>query len=171
MDNQRLLQDLWIADGAAETVSNGNQTPKTEHAEADDFRIFLAAACTQPLAYAQSNRAPSYQLDGRQNRVLELSNLYPDTDCHPARLAGRVVQRTFDKTGLIIQSVVVEETNGQRSLVNVDTDLENLDMASRGWVVRGFQTLLAEGNRVSLGVKLCGAAGRVIMVDSIRPAR
>ncbi len=112
---------------------------------------------------------PFYQLDRTQSRVLALSNLYPDADCHPSQLYGRIVRRQFDnKIGSLVNGITVEVDDGRRTFVNVAVDLENLDMATRGWIVEGLQSLLKEGNRVVLGVKLCGAAGRVMIVDSIR---
>lgn len=112
---------------------------------------------------------PRYKLDGKQERVLELSNLSPGGDCHPSRIAGRVVKRSFDQNGIWVQSLTVEERGGARTYINVDTI--SIDTASRvamSWAANGLQTLAREGRQVSLGVKLCGAAGRVIMLDAIR---
>ena len=110
-------------------------------------------------------------LDGSQTSVVALSNLYAETDCQPGRLIGLVVGRQFDKQNVVVSGVTVEGQQGERTFVNVDVDLNNVNMATRSWVVRGLQTLLKEGNRVLLGVKLCGAAGRVMMIDAVSRSR
>lgn len=118
-----------------------------------------------------SNHAvqPLYQLDSTQRRVLALSNLYPSSDCLFSQIDGRIVRRKFDeKNELIIKGVTIEESDGRRTYANVELNLENVTAARTGWVMLGLQTLLKEGNRVLLGVKLCGAAGRVVMVDTVQ---
>jgi hypothetical protein len=115
---------------------------------------------------------PIYRLDASQTNVLALSNLDHETElCQPARIYGTIVQQQFDdKLGTVVTGVTVKEANGQRTVANVDVNLDRMDMVTKGWVTRGLQLLLKEGNRVELGVKLCGAAGRVVMVDSIAAA-
>src|SRR5260370_5248751 len=44
-------------------------------------------------------QAPSYELDGAGNRVISLSNLFPDNYCQAAAVAGRVAKREFDAQG------------------------------------------------------------------------
>jgi hypothetical protein len=128
----------------------------------------LAASLITAAAYAQDT-APKYQLDQKQTRVVQMSSLSPGSDCQPARLAGRVIKREFDDSALIVTGVVIEKRDGSRDFVAIDLELENASMADREWLITGLQTLLQEGKQVSLGVKLCGAAGRVVVLDSIRP--
>jgi hypothetical protein len=115
---------------------------------------------------------PIYLLDASQTNVLALSNLDHETEfCQPARIYGTIVQRQFDdKLGTVVTGVTVKEANGQKTVANVDVNLDRMDMVTKGWVTRGLQLLLQEGNRVELGVKLCGAAGRVVMLDAIAAA-
>jgi hypothetical protein len=125
-------------------------------------------------ALAQTSQRPKYKLDADQKRVVELSNLSPQDDCHPARLAGRVVKRNFDdKVGTIVTGVTIEHSDGTRNFANVAiAENENwaLDIGrvNAAWIAQGLQTLLKVGNRVSLGVYACGAAGRVLVVHSVR---
>ena len=128
----------------------------------------LAASFITAAAYAQDT-APKYQLDQKQTSVVQMSSLSPGSDCHPARLAGRVIKREFDDSALIVTGVVIEKRDGSRDFVAIDLELENASMADREWLITGLQTLLQEGKQVSLGVKLCGAAGRAVVLDSIRP--
>lgn len=128
-----------------------------------------AVAVGSSPAFAQ---APSYQLDSSGGRVVRLSNLTPGEGCHPASASGRVVRREFDKTGLVVSGFVVEETTGDRSFINVDQsaiDSSRLGLATRGWILSGLSTLLSEGQEVRLGVKLCGASGRVAVLDDVSP--
>jgi hypothetical protein len=134
--------------------------------------LFLLLPSQELLA--QTTDEPRYKLDRTQSRVTELSNLYPDNECHPdGPYVGRVVKRVFDEEqGTIVRGFTIETGDGSRSYINVDDEaLKNANRVTSGWVIPALQTLLKEGQRVSVGVKLCGAAGRVIMVDSIRPVR
>ena len=61
----------------------------------------------------------------------------------------------------------------QRRVGGVSPRFANIELADditrtdAAWIIQGMQTLLKEGNRVSLGVFACGAAGGVLLVDSI----
>lgn len=112
---------------------------------------------------------PTYLLDRSQKNVIALSNLASESElCQPGRLSGTIVKQQFDdKLGTVVTGVSVKGADGQRSFANVDVKLDNTDMVTKGWVFQGLQVLLKEGNQVSLGVKSCGAAGRVVLIDSI----
>jgi len=49
----------------------------------------------------------------------------------------------------------------------VDVKLDNVDMVTRSWVTRGLHTFLAEGRSPDLYIRLCGAAGRVEVLDAL----
>lgn len=125
-------------------------------------------ACSTP-ALAQ---APEYQLDASNSRVVRLANL-SNADCHRAALSGRIAKRDFDAQGVILKGIVVEIPSGDRTFINIDNaaiDSPQVSMAARGWIFSGLRTLLKEGQEVRLGVKLCGAAGRVAFLDAVAPA-
>lgn len=128
--------------------------------------VLALAVETDPLL-----AAPAFRLDPSQSRVLSLSGLASDPDCHPATLAGRVVARQFDRRGTGLTGVTIEEGSGRRTFLNVDLKTDDLGMYQIGWINEGLNTLLRQGARVSLGIKLCGAAGRVMLLDSVGPAR
>ena len=127
------------------------------------------SACAQSPTLEQ----PLYVLDRAQKNVLALSNLNPET-CRPSgndlthELNGVIVARQFDKLGMVVNGVTIEGADGERTYANVAVDPNSMNMVTKSWVIRGLQTLLKEGNRVSLGIKLCGMAGRVVMIDSVR---
>ena len=114
---------------------------------------------------------PAYRLDPDQKQVREIFNLNTDRNCDPAKLDGRVVRRQLDeKAGTLVTGVTIRESDGRLTSANVEVP-EDIDMATRGRIHDGLQTLLKEGNDVSLGVRLCGAAGRQLVVESVRAAR
>lgn len=118
-------------------------------------------------AFAQT---PYYQLDPSASRVIRLSSLTTGEGCHPSAIAGRVVQREFDKTGVLVTGVVVQTTSGDRSFINVDQsaiDIPRVSLMERSWILAGLRTLLKEGEDVRLGIRLCGAAGRVAVLDDV----
>lgn len=106
------------------------------------------------------------------NTPVALSGLSDENGCLPAKLTGRVVKRAFDDGGFKMKSVVIEERSGERTYLNIDTDkINKASAAEMGNANRGLQILLNEGNRVTLGIFACGAAGRVMMIDSVQRAR
>lgn len=110
---------------------------------------------------------PEVSFNGTQ--PVSAKNLSDEDGCFPTRLAGRVVKRAFDKNEIMLTSVTIEQPSGERLLINVDGDkIERSDMASRSNAIRALQILLREGSRVNLGAFACGAAGRVLMLDSVR---
>jgi hypothetical protein len=127
----------------------------------EETRRFKSAPATTPGA------PPMYKLDPSQTHVVELSNLFAEENCHPDILDGHVVARQFDEAGIMVTGVTLEHDDGQRSYANVGVDIKNVPRLTGSWVASGLQALLRPGNKVSLGVLLCGAAGRVVMIHSI----
>ena len=112
---------------------------------------------------------PKYELDASSTNVLAVSNLYSDNACAPLPpQRGTVVKRNFDTDGIAITGFVLEEPDGTREFVNVSLALDNANMVTRGWVMRGVQTLLAVGRTTVVAIKACGAAGRVLQLDAAR---
>jgi hypothetical protein len=131
----------------------------------------VVAAIALLLGSSVAEATPSFTLDRTQSRVLRLANLYPDRDCHPAAITGRVVARRFEAGGTSLSSVTLEDQAGRRTALNVHVETRELARYQIDWIVEGLQALLRQGNRVRIGAKLCGASGRVIMVDSVGLAR
>lgn len=130
--------------------------------------VLIFAATTETFA-----QLPSYQLDPSTNKVVRLSSLTTGEGCHPSTISGRVVQREFDKTGVIVTGVVVQVPSGDRSFINIDQtaiDVPQVSLLARGWILVGLRTLLKEGEEVRLGIKLCGAAGRVAILSEVMTA-
>ena len=103
---------------------------------------------------------------------IAISGLSDQGTCFPAKISGKVAKRVFDNSGVKLTAVVIEERSGERSDINIDA--EKIGAASAvdaSNAFRGLQIILREGNRVSGQVFACGAAGRVLMLDTIRAAR
>jgi hypothetical protein len=120
---------------------------------------------------------PRFTLEGQgsEAKVTALTNLYTNSECHKARTSGIVVRREFGSDALRIIGIILEHPDGHREHINVEINLDRVDMATRGWVTMGVQTLLREGTLVELGIKQCGVAGRILFVDEVqrwrRPAK
>jgi hypothetical protein len=115
-----------------------------------------------------ANAEPAYQLDAAQENVVSLTNLATEGfACNRATLNGKVVYREFER-GTNLKILVIEEPSGDRTNVNVTIDTSGLPMVDLGYIVQGLQRISKEGTEVEVGVLRCGAAGRVLWLDSIR---
>jgi len=111
---------------------------------------------------------PKYKLDKAQTEVVALSNLTSGGVCQPGKMRGRVVARTFDSSGVVLTNFAIEEKNGDRTVVNVDTDaIAQTNRLTQGWVMQGLHRMIREGRQVSIRAQFCGAAGRVVMLEGI----
>jgi hypothetical protein len=144
----------------------------------------LSAAWCGSCALAQSQK-PNYPYEGWHkvpdpshiqykvfhDRVVALSNL--STGCDPGSsfsFEGKIAKINFDHDGLMISDFVLEESNGQRSFVNVDRismDAPGMNRADLGWIVQGLQTLLRPDWYIQGFALACGASGRVLLLDKI----
>lgn len=117
---------------------------------------------------ATSAAEPRYKLNKQQTRVIEISGLSNTEDCHPFNMSGRVTDREFD--GPRVTGVTIEDKTGERTFINVEAPtLETSDRVTIGWINQGLQQMLREGQRVSMRVAACGAAGRVMVLVRLRP--
>jgi len=111
---------------------------------------------------------PLYQLDKSGSAVVSISNMYLDRYCFAEKMAGRITKRKFAEDGLTLSGVVIEEPDGNRQYVNVGVELDKADNVTRSWMMRGLNTLLAEGRAVNADIMACGASGRMKMLNAIR---
>lgn len=113
---------------------------------------------------------PQYKLNKQKTSAIALSNLSPGGDpCLPDRAIGRIVAVKYNEMQTLPIAFTIEHSSGERTLINVDVDeFMNSSRLAQGWVGQALQKMVRKGRTVSLGVKLCGAAGRVVMLDAIR---
>jgi hypothetical protein len=62
---------------------------------------------------------------------------------------------------------VLEKKDGSRTFVNIEIP-DDLNMVDLGYVTQGLQTLIREGRYIHGGVRACGAAGRVLTLESVK---
>lgn len=129
----------------------------------------LAVATAMIMAghASAARRSPDYALDAAGRRVVAMSNLEPDDRCSPALTRGRIVRREMDRSGFV-SSLVLEAKDGSRETVNVSPSLKTLGASDRAWLSKGLKALLRLDTIVDIGIRLCGAGGRVVMLDSVR---
>ncbi len=156
-----------MSTGSASINLNWNKSLGDWKIDSENSRV-LSRRISTIVASESLPLIPRYQLDVTNTKLLSLSNLSPDSDCWGAWTTGKVVKRQFGEDGLTLKGVVLEEPDGSREFINVDVGLDKIDMATRSWVANGLHTLLAEGRSAEAYIRLCGAAGRVEMLDALR---
>lgn len=134
------------------------------------MRAFLVCLALFTIGASPAIAGPSYRLDAKRDRVAEVYGLEDGSECvrAPRPLVGRIVRRSFDREGVILAGVVVEDPTGQRTALNVAIGERDLSMVDRGYIVSGLQGLSKVGSHVRVLYTLCGASGRVMMIDAIR---
>ena len=118
------------------------------------------AAC---VGIAQAE--PVFQLDPASTRVVSISNLYNDSTCDIRPLRGTVAKRQFDDDLVTVAGFILEFPDGSRHFIRVDLDTHGLTLNCSGWVIRGLQTLLTQGNFVDVTAKSCD--GYFVMLDAV----
>lgn len=136
------------------------------------MRLMTELACAallfSPLLAQSATAEPRYRLNKAQTRVVSLTGLSSGGMCQPFKTNGRVTEQRFE--GPRVVGFTLAEKGGSRSYINVEPiNLDNADnMLAVGWINQGLQQMLRKGNRVALRVDACGAAGRVLVLDSVR---
>ena len=125
--------------------------------------LWLCAAIAAPAL------ATPRTVENARGTALMASHLvdHPEDTCRSETFQGRVVAREFSRVGTRLAGVTLEYPNGTREFVNVAIP-DDLDMARLGHVVHDLQQLSKIGRRTSGRLFRCGAAGRVLNLDSMR---
>lgn len=112
---------------------------------------------------------PIYKLNRQQTKAVQLSNLSPGGMCVDNRMAGRVISVRYNRQKTLPIEFTIEQVGGSRLVVNVDTHaFAEASRLAQGWVGQTLQEHIRKGKAVDLRVKLCGASGRVVMLDGLR---
>jgi hypothetical protein len=99
-----------------------------------------------------------------------LSHLARNNDmCRPvAPFSGKVVKREFADDQTTMLNIIIETRNGEREVINVYLDVKDFHgLAEFGNATQALYKITKVGRTVHGTVRLCGAAGRVEVVDSI----
>ena len=120
------------------------------------------------VAVSSSAKAePKFQLDPTGKRVVLISDLYNDPTCPARQFRGTVVKRLFEDDRVSVAGFILELPDGSRDVINVDVDHTGLTLNASGWIIRGLETLLTQGQVVDVTGKLC-AAGHIANLDAVR---
>lgn len=135
--------------------------------------LLLSLALTAGPAFAQLNNRAYEQRRGvptETGEQIDLKDLSDIRDCSVIGppILGRVVKRDFDRTGLTVTSLVVEQESGDRTLFNLIPELDDLSLTERGQTISALQRVTRAGAMVLVDYAACGAAGRVLMANRIR---
>jgi hypothetical protein len=121
------------------------------------------------------NHGEQIMLEG-WDKVLWMKNLaYNSVDCHPAEFEGEIVYVKFNEEQTMPVGGTLLDNLDQRLYFNIMPVDDVWGMSTRGWLVSGYQKLIHKGKHVELTLKMCGAAGRVMILDAVKelekPAR
>jgi hypothetical protein len=164
----------WIVWGHGKTSTGSATLSLVWSADSGKWRIVSEnSRVINRRVFAQGDQAsrvlPRFQLDETQSKLVSLSNLSPDADCVGAWSAGKIVQRKVANDGITMTGFVMENSDGSREFINVNSiPIGEVDRATVSWVERGLHTLLAERRLAEIYVRLCGASGRVQMLDAVQ---
>lgn len=134
------------------------------------MRAFLTVAAIGMLFTLPTHAEPKYKLNKQQSAAIEISNLSPGGDpCLPDRMTGKVIAVQYNEMQTLPVAFTVESNGGDRTVVNVDIDeFMNASRLAQGWVGQALQRMIRKGRSLNMDVKLCGAAGRFVMLDAVR---
>ena len=135
------------------------------------FRTALIAALTMSVMGGIATAAPRVALDPAQSRVLRITNMHPDRDCHPDVVTGTVTATSTDRRQGGFASVNIRSRDGVVTRLNIAADTNQLSMHELAWFQDGMAKMLRRGASVRAGYKACGAAGRMLFLDSLQPSR
>lgn len=84
-------------------------------------------------------------------------------------IVGRVVKRDFSSDGVRLQNFTYESADGTRGIINVEFDEieKNEGMAGLSTALPAVQQLTKVGRKFRADVFLCGAAGRVLLLENL----
>jgi hypothetical protein len=118
---------------------------------------------------AQANGQPIEKYGGKQQTLIEISNIAGDmaTGCFrfDRPYVGAIVKRKFANDEITIIGFVIRSSNDERTYINIDDEqIQRMSSVGRS----NFSSLLGIGKRVKVWVYGCGAAGRVLIADRIK---
>lgn len=98
---------------------------------------------------------------------IALSGLTDVEACHPNKIDGQIVSRSFANDALTLNGIIIEEKSGQRVYINVDKPAD-VSQVEKNLIYQGLQTLARVGRTATLDVMACGAAGRTFFLNGIK---
>lgn len=117
------------------------------------------------------NSTISYQVVN--NQVNQINNLSGTCGSNfgLVPISGRIVKVEFGPDALRVSGIVVEQSAGDRSYVNVDWPSTEMGRADLGWIAQGLRQFLRSGSQIDGDGRLCGASGGVEFLVNIRQVK
>jgi len=100
---------------------------------------------------------------GPDNAILKAAGLATDENCAYANSTGRVLSVKIERGA--IRGFRFDDSQYGESYINID--LSDASPAIRKELAAWLKTVLKKGAKLELGVKGCGAAGRIEMLDAL----
>lgn len=125
----------------------------------------LAAIFVKP---AIADMAVKYR-DGKPIAIARLSTAKSCNSDIRQTIVGWVVKREFDQSELRLLNFVYEARDGTRGVINVDLEEIEKNEGHPGLLeaAPAVETLTKVGRRFRADVFLCGAAGRVLLLENL----
>lgn len=130
--------------------------------------ILISIAVCIAAQHAAADMAIKY----RHGKPLAIASLSTPKSCNSdsrATIVGRVIKREFDKSELRLLNFVYEERGGTRGVINIDFDEIEKNEGNPGMLeaAPAVETLTKVGRHFRADVFLCGAAGRVLLLENL----
>jgi len=144
-------------------ISQTSEVPKESQQAQESGNLAARSPSTKgPIVATEHYKASG----GRVVEVFKLSS-----ECGPGAgldaMSGKVAQTNFASDDVTINGVVLEQPDGERSYINVEIP-SDISISEVKMVLQGLHSILREGQTVSCKMRRCGAAGRVMVLESVK---
>jgi hypothetical protein len=85
-----------------------------------------------------------------------------------ADFRGKILKRDFEDNQIDLQGFIIEMDDGSRIYINVEKIPSDIGLITLDAIVPGLQRMLKEGRIVQGTMRICGAAGHVRELESVR---
>jgi hypothetical protein len=129
--------------------------------------VAIASVC---LSLGARTAAADAEVRYRGALAVAITHLANTETCNSdtrATVVGRVIKREFASDGTRLQNFVYEEDDGSRGIINVEFDDIEKNAGDITSALRAVQQLTKVGRRFHADVFLCGAAGRVMILENL----
>lgn len=120
-----------------------------------------------------TNRKPRTSLYVASTYINELTPRFIKSADHSCafseiKTVGEVISTKYEEGDIKLASLVVENNQKGRSLINIEPDYESMPLAQVHQIVGDLPLLLTKGNTVEVSTWVCGAAGRFEYIESVK---
>lgn len=145
-------------------TGQGGQPPVTFVPPAQSPREAGAQLPPSSKSAAQSAGTMRVLRNRQTNAIVAATGLSSEAECADIHYSGQVKSVTRPRGSIETFQYVDRRGSGP---YNVNVEIDHLDSGQRAEIVPWLETVLAPGQTVSFGVKACGAAGRMLYLDTL----